>query len=123
MKLSAEVQAISAIVEVNAANFEEQVLKADLPVIVDFGADWCPPCRVLAPLYARLSQEYVGKVRFTSLDADDEQTLPIQARYGIQGLPTLLIFHQGQVVARMVGPHPARLKAMIASQLEQHHLL
>jgi thioredoxin 1 len=123
MELEKETQAKSAVVPVGAENFEERVLKATLPVIVDFSADWCPPCRVLAPLYAKLGQEYTGKVRFASLDADDEATLSIQARYGIQGLPTLIIFHQGNPIARMVGPHPARLKATIAHELEQHHLL
>lgn len=120
MQLREEIQVKSAVVPVGSQNFEAVVLKAELPVIVDFSADWCPPCRVLAPLYANLSQEYTDKVRFASLDIDEHPA--IAARYGVQGAPTLIIFHQGKEVTRLVGPHPGRLRATIARELAQYNL-
>src|SRR5689334_1599297 len=71
---------------VGDADFDEQGLQAEGPVIVDVWADWCPPCRAAAPLYARLSEEYAGKVGFAKLDADAHPLTP--SRFGVQGLPT-----------------------------------
>ena len=119
--VTAEIQALSAVIEVKKENFEEIVLKNELPVVVDFSAEWCPPCRVLAPLYARLSQEYLGKVVFASIDT--EVFPEVLAALGVQGIPTLIIFHHGQELRRLVGPHPARLQATLAHEFGQHHLL
>ena len=96
------------VLTVNDQDFERQVLQSSLPVIVDFTAEWCPPCRALAPVYERLSQVYEGRLRFASLDTDENLTMP--AHFGIQGMPTLVLFAGGKPVGRLVGPHPARLQ-------------
>jgi len=96
---------------VSDQDFEQRVLHSTLPVIVEFTADWCPPCRVLAPLYAQLSDTYQGKLRFAKMDSDENVLVP--ARLGIQGIPTLVLFAGGRPVGRLVGPHPARLQQSI----------
>jgi len=92
-------------------DFEQRVLHSALPVIVDFTADWCPPCRVLTPLFARLSDVYKEKLRFAKMDTDENILVP--AQLGIQGLPTLILFAGGRPVGRVAGPHPGRLQQSI----------
>ena len=96
-------------------DFEQRVLNSTLPVIVDFTADWCPPCRVLAPIYARLSDTYNGKLRFAKMNVDENPLVPAQQM--IQGTPTLVLFASGRPVGRVVGPHPGRLQQSIESLL------
>jgi len=98
-------------------DFEQKVLKAPLPMIVDFSAEWCPPCRVLTPVFHRLSAEYSGRLGFASVDIDENPI--VYVRYRIQGVPTLIIFKDGKEVARLVGPHPGRLKRTIDSILAE----
>ena len=107
----------SNLFQVSDQDFEQQVLDSTLPVIVDFTADWCPPCRALAPVYARLSDMYVGKLRFAKMDSDENVLVP--ARLGIQGLPTLVLFANGKPVVRLVGPHPGRLQQTIEHVLAE----
>ena len=102
---------------VNDQDFEQRVLNSTLPVIVDFTADWCPPCRVLAPIYARLSDTYTGKLRFAKMDTDENTLVP--AQLGVLGMPTLILFAGGKPVGRMIGPHPGRLQQSIERLLRE----
>ena len=102
---------------VNDQDFEERVLHATLPVIVDFTSEACPPCHVLAPLFAKLSDSYEGKLQFAKMDAD--KNIQVPAQMGIQAVPTLILFALGRPVARMVGPHPGRLQQSIERLLAE----
>ena len=102
---------------VSDQDFKQCVLNSILPVIVAFTADWCPPRRVLAPIYARLSDGYHGKLRFAKMDIDQNPSVP--ARLMIQGAPTLVLFAGGRAVGRVVGPHPGRLQQSIESLLAE----
>jgi thioredoxin 1 len=83
------------------ANFEAEVLKSNQPVLVDFWAEWCGPCRQLAPVVEKITNANAGKVTVGKLNVDENQNTP--QRYGIQGIPTLILFKNGQEVQRMVG--------------------
>lgn len=90
--------------EVNDLNFDQEVLQSDVPVLVDFTATWCGPCRQVAPLVDQVADEYEGKLKVTKLDIDDA---PATAqKYGIRGVPTLYVFKGGEVVAQQVGAVP-----------------
>ncbi len=82
-------------------NFKKEVLESSLPVLVDFWAEWCAPCRMVAPVVEKIAKEYTGKLKVGKLNVDDNSETP--AQYGIQGIPTLLLFRGGQVVNQMVG--------------------
>ena len=87
--------------ELTGDNFQEQVLDSALPVLVDFTADWCPPCKMLAPIVADIAGAYVGQMRVASIDVDAYPDLQMQ--YGVMGLPTLILFQNGEPVKRMIG--------------------
>lgn len=90
--------------EFNELNFDEEVIQSDLPVLVDFTATWCGPCKAIAPLVDQIADEYQGKAKIGKLDIDDSPG--IAQRYGIRGVPTLYVFKGGQVVDKVVGAVP-----------------
>lgn len=91
-------------VEITDANFEQEVLQSNIPVLIDFWAVWCGPCRLIAPVVEELAGEYAGKVKIAKLDVDNNQG--VADKYGIRSIPTLLLFDKGSVVDRMVGVAP-----------------
>lgn len=87
--------------EFNDDNFETEVIKSDKPVLVDFWAEWCMPCRALGPTIDELANDYVGKVKVGKLNTENSQQVPMQ--YNIQAIPTVMIFNKGEVVQKFVG--------------------
>lgn len=104
---------MSNAVAVTSNEFDEQVLKSPVPVLIDFWAVWCGPCKMIAPHVDALAMEYEGRVRVLKVNVDDEQE--IANRYGIMSIPTLLFFKEGKVVDQVVGAVP---KSAIAGKLE-----
>ncbi|MBK8800628.1 MAG: thioredoxin [Fibrobacteres bacterium] len=102
------------VMEFTDANFEVEVVKSDLPVLVDFWAPWCGPCRMIAPSIEALSGEYAGKFKIGKLNTDDNAD--VSARFGIRSIPTLLIFKGGEVVDQLVGALP---KEKIAERINK----
>lgn len=92
------------VVHVTDANFEQEVLKAELPVLVDFWAAWCAPCRAIAPAVDELATEYAGRLKVAKLNVDENPRTP--ALYGIRGIPNLIIFKGGQVKDQILGAVP-----------------
>ena len=104
---------MSTTVEVTDADFQSTVLDSEFPVLVDFWAEWCGPCKMVAPVVEELAQDYDGKVAFTKLDVDANPQTP--QKYGIRGIPTLIVFKGGAEVGRIVGLRP---KADIKVQVD-----
>jgi thioredoxin 1 len=102
-------------VELSEMNFEQEVLKASTPVLVDFWAVWCGPCKMIAPIVDELAVEYEGKLKFGKVDVDNHQQIAMQ--YGIRSIPTLLIFKDGKVVEQIVGAAP---KKSLIDKLSKH---
>jgi len=101
------------IVNLTQENFAAEVLKASTPVLVDFWAEWCGPCKMIAPVLDELAEEHAGQIKIGKVNIDQQQALA--AEYGVRAIPTLLLFHQGQVADQMVGLRSKKdLKASIA---------
>ncbi len=92
---------MTAISHVSDDTFENDVLNSDVPVLVDYWAEWCDPCKVIAPVLEEIASEYDGKMRICKLDIDENEATP--PKYGIRGIPTLMLFKNGQVEATKVG--------------------
>jgi len=92
------------IVDVNDANFDQEVVKSDLPVLVDFWAAWCGPCRAIAPVVEQVAEEYDGKLKVAKLNVD--QNPQVATEYRIRSIPSLLLFKDGQVAGQLVGAVP-----------------
>ncbi len=101
-------------INVNDTTFEQEVLQSDLPVLVDFWAEWCVPCRMLGPVISQIAQEYKGKIKVVKLNIDEASRTAGQ--YGIQSIPTLVLFHKGETVSRQTGVLPkASIEQMFAA--------
>lgn len=101
--------------EITDGNFEQEVMQSDVPVLVDFWAVWCGPCRMVAPVVEELSNEYAGKIKVGKMNVDENRDTP--GKYGIMSIPTLMIFKGGEMVDKLVGAVP---KNQIAAKLDAH---
>jgi thioredoxin 1 len=101
--------------ELTEENFDQEVLKSNQPVLVDFWAPWCAPCRAIAPAVEAIASEYAGRAKVVKLNVDDNMSLA--GRYNIRGIPALLLFKDGQIREHLVG---ACLKGAIVKMLEKH---
>lgn len=106
---------MSEVTEIKEADFQELVLNSELPVLVDFWAPWCGPCRMVAPVVAEIAEKYDGKVTVFKLNTDENPQ--IASQYGIRSIPTLIIFKGGEKKETVVGAVP---KSTLAEHLEKH---
>jgi thioredoxin 1 len=100
---------------VSDSSFEQEVIQSQVPVLVDYWAEWCGPCKMIAPILDEASRDYDGRVRIAKLNVDDNQAMA--SKYGIRGIPTLMLFKGGEVVATKVG---ALSKSQLAQFLDSH---
>jgi thioredoxin 1 len=108
---------MSKAAEVTSENFDQEVLKSETPVLVDFWAEWCGPCKMLSPTVDAIAEEYAGKMKVFKLDIDKESALA--AKYSVMSIPTLILFKNGSIVEQITGNQP---KQKIIEKLE-HHLM
>jgi len=103
------------IIQTSDATFEQDVLKSDVPVLLDFWAEWCGPCKAIAPLLEEIAGEYGDRLKIAKLNIDDNRQTPL--KYGVRGIPTLILFKGGAPEAQQVGLVP---KSKLTALLEQH---
>ena len=92
------------VLEISDQTFDQEVINSATPVLIDFWAPWCGPCKMIAPIVAEISKEYAGKLKVGKLNTDDNQNVAV--RYGVMSIPTVMIFKNGEMVARIVGAQP-----------------
>ena len=97
------------------ASFDTDVLKSDKPVLVDYWAEWCGPCKMIAPILDEVSKDYDGRLKIAKMNVDENRDVP--AKFGIRGIPTLMLFKDGQLAGTLVGAHP---KAKFTAFLDSH---
>jgi thioredoxin 1 len=104
-------------VEITTENFEQEVLQSDVPVLVDFWADWCMPCKMVEPVLDEMSEEYDGKLKIARLNVDEQGDLA--ARYNVVSIPTLLLFKDGEIAGQQIGAAPRdRLDKLVQPHME-----
>jgi thioredoxin 1 len=106
---------MSEVLHINDADFETTVVQSDIPVLVDFWAPWCGPCKMIAPILDEIAPEFAGKAKIVKINVDDNQL--VAGQFGIRSIPTLLLFKNGQLVATQVGALP---KNQLAAFINQH---
>lgn len=102
------------VLQVTDSNFEQEILKADIPALVDFWAAWCGPCRAIAPVIEELAKDYAGRVKIAKMNVDENSKTPV--KYGIRAIPTLILFKNGAVVDQITG---AVSKAQIENAIKK----
>jgi thioredoxin 1 len=106
---------INKISHITDGTFDEEILKNDVPVLADFWAEWCGPCRTIAPVLEEIAQEFHGRLKVAKINVDENPEAPV--RFGIQGIPTLILFKDGEPVERLVGAMP---KDRLLSHIRLH---
>ncbi len=106
---------MSSIKQVSESSFDQDVLKSDVPVLVDYWAEWCGPCRMIAPILEDVSRDYEGRVQVAKVNVDDNQS--IAQRFSVRGIPTLMLFRNGAVIGTSVG---ALSKSQLTLFLDSH---
>lgn len=105
------------VVEVNDAAFEEEVIKSKLPVLVDFWAPWCGPCRMIAPIVEEIAESYAGRLKVAKLNVDDNQETTM--KFGIRSIPTLILFKDGRAIDQIIGAVPkSQLENLVKKALQ-----